>query len=61
MLVNTSTVVTPNRFRWSIGPEYAEMSTLISPLLVWLDEWEHPENYSNPELLRNIAREWVRV
>ena len=33
----------------------------ISPLPVWLDEWEHPENYSNPTLLRNIAREGVRL
>ncbi|MES2830372.1 MAG: nucleotidyltransferase domain-containing protein [Pseudomonadota bacterium] len=33
----------------------------ISPLPVWLDEWEHPENYSNPALLDNIAREGVRL
>lgn len=33
----------------------------ISPLPVWLDEWEHPENYSNPSLLYNIAREGVRL
>lgn len=33
----------------------------ISPLPVWLDEWEHPENYSNPTLLQNIAREGVRL
>lgn len=33
----------------------------ISPLPVWLDEWEHPENYSNPALLQNIAREGVRL
>lgn len=31
----------------------------ISPLPVWLDEWEHPETYSNPSLLHNIAREGV--
>lgn len=31
----------------------------ISPLPVWLDEWEHPETYSNPGLLANIAREGV--
>lgn len=29
----------------------------IAPLPVWLDEWEHPERFSNPELLANIARE----
>lgn len=33
----------------------------ISPLPVWLDEWEHPESYSNPALLQNIAREGVRL
>lgn len=33
----------------------------ISPLPVWLDEWEHPENSSNPALLRNIAREGIRL
>lgn len=32
----------------------------VTPLPVWLDEWEHPETYSNPALLRNIAREGVR-
>lgn len=31
----------------------------ISPLPVWLDEWEHPEAYSNPRLLRTIANEGV--
>ncbi len=34
---------------------------LVSPLPVWIDEWEHPESYSNPLLLRNIEREGVRV
>lgn len=38
-----------------------ETGIYVSPLPVWLDEWEHPENYSNPELLRNIAREGVRL
>ncbi len=33
----------------------------ISPLPVWLDEWEHPERYTNPALLRNIAREGIRL
>lgn len=33
----------------------------ISPLPVWLDEWEHPETYSNPDLLKNIANEGVRL
>lgn len=29
----------------------------ISPLPVWIDEWEYPENYSNPTLLQNIVKE----
>jgi predicted nucleotidyltransferase len=33
----------------------------IAPLPIWTDEWENPETYSNPALLRNIAREGVRV
>jgi predicted nucleotidyltransferase len=33
----------------------------ISPLPVWMDEWEHPETYSNPLLLKNIAREGVQL
>lgn len=38
-----------------------ETGIRISPLPVWLDEWEHPETYSNPTLLRNIAREGIRL
>lgn len=33
----------------------------ISPLPIWLDEWEHPENYSNPALLKNIARDGIKL
>lgn len=33
----------------------------ISPLPVWLDEWEHPEMFSNPVLLRTIAAEGIRL
>ena len=38
-----------------------DTGVLIQPLPVWEDEWEHPEAYSNPELLRNIHREGVRL
>lgn len=34
-------------------------NVLISPLPVWLDEWEHRDTFSNPALLRNIEREGV--
>ncbi|MFT3813100.1 MAG: nucleotidyltransferase domain-containing protein [Acidovorax sp.] len=33
----------------------------ITPLPVWMDEWRHPEQSSNPALLHNIAREGVRL
>ncbi|OIQ70837.1 nucleotidyltransferase domain protein [mine drainage metagenome] len=38
-----------------------ETGVNITPLPVWMDEWESPETYSNPPLLRNIAREGVRL
>lgn len=38
-----------------------DTGVLISPLPIWLDEWEHPENYSNPTLLHNIHREGARL
>lgn len=38
-----------------------ETSINISPLPVWLDEWEHPETFSNPILLRTIAAEGIRL
>lgn len=38
-----------------------ETGLYISPLPVWADEWEHPEAWSNPELLRNIAREGIHL
>jgi len=38
-----------------------ETGIYISPLPIWEDEWEHPERYSNPVLLRNIAAEGIRL
>lgn len=38
-----------------------ETSINVTPLPVWVDEWEHPETYSNPALLHSIAREGVRL
>ncbi len=38
-----------------------ETEILISPFPIWLDEWEHPETYSNPALLQNIEREGIRL
>ena len=31
----------------------------ISPLPIWLNEWQSPERHSNPALLRNIVSEGV--
>ena len=33
----------------------------IAPLPVWLDQWQHPETFSNPTLLQEIAREGIRL
>ena len=33
----------------------------IQPLPIWEDEWAHPEQYSNPRLLENIAREGLAL
>lgn len=38
-----------------------ETGVNITPLPIWMDEWEHPETYSNPGLLHNIVREGVRL
>lgn len=38
-----------------------ETGIRIQPLPIWEDEWEHPELYSNPLLLRNIEREGIRL
>lgn len=38
-----------------------ETGTRIQPLPVWQSEWEQPQNYSNPHLLENIAREGIRL
>ncbi len=33
----------------------------ISPLPIWMDQWTHPESFSNPDLLRSIAAEGVHL
>ena len=33
----------------------------IQPLPIWQAEWDHPEAYSNPALLRNIQNEGVAL
>ena len=38
-----------------------ETGIRIQPLPVWLDEWQDPEHYSNPQLLANIAKEGIAL
>jgi predicted nucleotidyltransferase len=38
-----------------------ETGILVSPIPIWMDEWERPEEYSNPSLLHNIAKEGLRL
>ena len=38
-----------------------ETGIRIQPLPVWQSEWDHPESYSNPHLLKNIAQEGIRL
>ncbi|PID99964.1 MAG: DNA polymerase III subunit beta [Thiothrix nivea] len=36
-----------------------ETGIRIQPLPIWEEEWQHPEDYSNPYLLKNIEHEGV--
>jgi len=38
-----------------------ETGMRIQPLPIWQDEWQHPEQYSNPYLLKNIQKEGVAL
>lgn len=38
-----------------------ETGIRIEPLPVWEDEWNNPDAYRNPKLLRNIERDGVLV
>ena len=38
-----------------------DTDALVALLPVWLDEREHPENYSKPALLHNINREGIHL
>ena len=33
----------------------------IQPLPIWQWEWDHPEHYSNPQLLKNIKKDGVSL
>ena len=36
-----------------------ETGILVEALPLWCSEWEHPEQFSNPTLIRTIQREGV--
>ncbi|AHE99169.1 nucleotidyltransferase domain-containing protein [Thioalkalivibrio paradoxus] len=38
-----------------------ETGVLIQPLPIWEGEWEQPETFISPDLLRNIRREGIRL
>jgi predicted nucleotidyltransferase len=38
-----------------------ETGVRIQPLPIWEDEWANPEQHANPALLKNIAREGLRL
>jgi predicted nucleotidyltransferase len=38
-----------------------ETGILLEALPIWESEWQHPEQFSNPGLIRNIKREGVRL
>jgi len=38
-----------------------ETGVRIQPLPIWEDEWANPEQYANPALLKNIAREGLQL
>jgi len=33
----------------------------ISPLPIWVEDWLHPEQSSNPDLLHNIAKDGIAL
>ena len=40
---------------------FLESGILIEALPIWQGEWQHPEAYTNPALLRNIRTEGVAL
>ncbi len=33
----------------------------VAPMPIWTEQWAHPETHPNPALLRNIARDGIRL
>jgi antitoxin ChpS len=38
-----------------------ETGLRIQPFPIWMDEWNCPDRYSNPHLLKNIQREGIAL
>ena len=38
-----------------------ETGVNITPLPIWMDQWEHPGSFPNPALLRAIARDGIAL
>lgn len=38
-----------------------ETGILIQPAPIWEDEWQHPEQFGNPEFIENIQRDGIRL
>jgi predicted nucleotidyltransferase len=38
-----------------------ETGIRIQPLPIWEEEWEHPQQFPNPYLLKNIAQDGIQL
>ena len=36
-----------------------ETGILVDAVLFWMDEWQHPEQFKNPALIRNIQQDGI--
>lgn len=36
-----------------------ETGILVDALPFWMDEWQHPENFKNPALIKNIQQDGI--
>ena len=46
------------------GPAFdvlMETGVLVSPLAIWLEDWNHPSTHGNPWLIDNIKREGLAL
>ncbi|MCK5662678.1 MAG: nucleotidyltransferase domain-containing protein [Thiotrichaceae bacterium] len=36
-----------------------ETGILVDPIPFWMDEWQHPEQFKNPALIKNIQQDGI--